>query len=262
MKLILFISIALALIVLALKELPERESVLGFFKRLGIPFVVAIISFFIASSLFLSAVAGFFVGVLGWMITAEVIKYIENTHSRNAKKQIKDLITSATSLYMADSTTPEVVKATASYMKEPLATDVRNMLTERQLKGTAFPVMFNRLANKYDVPEMGAVARIIEAGEITGGSQSIAKGLGRLGDAMRRREKMLAERYKAILEPAIAAGLVIAILIGTAIADGTIFRHIFLENGMARLALGMGIGIITGLSILIIRLFKNSDLGA
>ncbi len=262
MKIILFISIALALIVLALKELPEKESILDFFKKLGIPFVVAVVSFFIASSLFLTAVAGFFVGILGWIVTTEVIRYTENIHSRNAKKQIKDFITSAASLYSGNNTTPEVVKATASYMKEPLATDVRNMLSERQLKGTTFPVMFNRLAVKYDVPEMSAVARIIEAGEITGGSQSIAKGLERLGDAMRRREKMLAERYKAILEPAIAAGLVIAILIATAIADGTVFRHIFIENGMARLALGMGIGIITGLSILIIRLFKNKDLGA
>lgn len=259
MKIALFISIAVALIIATSKELPEKEGIVSFFKRLGLPFVAMILSFLIGSSFFMSPIAGIALAILGWVLTSEIVQYIETRHSRQARKQVKDFVTSATSLYMADNTTPEVVRITATYMKEPLASDINNMLSERQFRGTTFPVMFNRLADKYDVPEMGAVARIIEAGEITGGSRSIAKGLSRLGDAMRRRDKLLAERYKAILEPAIAAGLVIFILIILALIDGIALRGFFMQNGLARLSLGLGVGVITVLSVMLIRLFKSKE---
>lgn len=261
MKLLLFVSIACTLIVASLKELPEKDSVLLFIRKLGIPALSMVIFFLAGSALFMTPVAGVFMAALGWYLAVQVERYFTTYQSRQVQKQIKDFVTSATSLYMADNTSPEVIQMSATYMSEPIASELQNMLVERQLKGTTFPVMFNRLAGRYQVPELGAIAKIIEAGEITGGSRSIARGLSRLGDAMRRRDKILTERYRGILEPAIAAVLVMVILIITAILDTTMFRAVFVENGLARLMLGLGVGIISGLAIFTLNLFKNKDVG-
>ena len=260
MKFLLFLCIAAALAA-CFKELPEKESIQGFLRRLGVPSLAAVLFFLAGSALFMTPVAGIFLASLGWVLAVEIDRYVSSYRSRQVQKQLKDFVTSATSLYMADNTTPEVVRMASTYMSEPIASDLRNMLIERQLKGTAFPLMFNRLSNRYQVPEMGAVARIIEAGDITGGARAIARGLSRLGDAMRRRERILAERYRGILEPAIAAGLVLIILIGTAVLDATTFRAVFVTNGLAGMMLGIGVGIIVGLSLLILNLLKNKDVG-
>lgn len=262
MKIILFVSIALALIMVSIKELPKKKTIVDFMKKLGLPFVVMLLSFIIGTYLFFTPISGLFLAILGWVLTTELIKYLDAAKSRHARTQIKDFVTHAASLYASGNTSPEVIKRTSAYMKEPLATDIRKMLAVRQFKGSTFPVMFNELADKYKVPEIGAVARIIEAGEITGGSSAIANGLERLGDAIGRRDEMLAERKEATLEPVLAAGLTIAILVATAIIDITVLRHVFVENGMARLAMGLGIGVISGLAIALVRLFKNEDLGA
>ena len=261
MKFLLFLTIAAALIIACIKELPEKESILGFLRRLGMPALAALLSFLGGSALFLTPVAGIFLAALGWILAAELARYVSSYRSRQVQKQIKDFVTSSTSLYMADNTTPEVVRITSTYMSEPIASDLQNMLVERELKGTTFPVMFNRLAKRYQVPEMGAVAKIIEAGDITGGARAIARGLSRLGDAIRRRERILTERYRGILEPGIAAGLVLIILIGTAVLDATTFRAVFVTNGLAKMMLGLGVGIIAGLSLLILNLLKNKDVG-
>lgn len=261
MRFLLLLSIAGALILICMKELPEKESLQSFLEKLGIPFIAMLFSFLGGSALFMTPVAGIFMGMLGWILAAHVIHYLSSYRSRQVQKQIKDFVTSATSLYMADNTTPEVVRMAASYMPQPLSSDLQNMLVERQLKGTTFSVMFKRLADSYKVPEFGAVAKIVEAGEITGGSRAIARGLSRLGDAMRRRERILTERYRAILEPAIAAGVVLFILIGTAVLDATLFRSVFLSNGFAKMMLGLGIGIIVGMSAVVLNLLKNKDVG-
>jgi len=261
LKFLLFFCFATALIIACIKELPEKESIQGFLRRLGIPALLAVLFFLGGSALFMTPVAGIFLSALGWLLAVELDRYISSYRSRQVQKQLKDFVTSSTSLYMADNTTPEVVRITSTYMSEPIASDLRNTLTERQLKGTTFPVMFNRLSERYQVPEMGAVARIIEAGEITGGARTIARGLSRLGDAMRRTERILTERYRGILEPAIAAGLVLIILIGTAVLDATLFRAVFITNGLAKMMLGLGVGIIVGLSLLILNLLKNKDVG-
>lgn len=261
MKILLFLIISAALIIATLKDLPEWDDVQSFLRRLGIPLVASVLFFMAGATLFMTPVAGIFTAVLGWVAVVEADRYIASYRARQIQKQVKDFVTSATSLYMADNTTPEVVQITTTYMPEPISTDLQNMLVERKLKGTTFPIMFQRIADKYKVPEFGAVARIIEAGEMTGGARSIARGLSRLGDAMRRRDKILTERYRGILEPAIAAVFVLLILIITALLDATIFRHIFLTNGLAKVMLGLGVGVVVGLIILILNLFKHKDVG-
>lgn len=261
MNILLFLSIAAALIIASLKELPEWNDIQSFLRRLGIPLVASVLFFLAGATLFMTPVAGIFTAVLGWTAAVETDRYLTTYRARQVQKQAKDFVTSATSLYMADNTTPEVVQMTTTYMPEPISSDLQNMLVERNLKGTPFPLMFQRIADQYKVPEFGAVARIIEAGEMTGGARSIARGLSRLGDAMRRRDRMLTERYRGILEPAIAAGFVLLILIVTALLDATIFRHIFLANGLAKLMLGLGVGVVVGLLILILNLLKNKDVG-
>lgn len=260
MQYLLFMSLAVMFWILINKELPDKATVLEYLRRLGLPLLSAVLFFIVGSVVFMGPLAGIFLAALGWIACKQLDRYISGHDAVQVKNQTKDFVSSATSLYMADNTTPEVIMNTAGDMPEPLSSELRGMLVERNLRPVTFPELFERLGEKYQVEELTGVARIIAAGEMTGGPASISAGLNRLGDAMRNKDRLRAERLRGVMEPAMGAGIAVIILIATAILDATVWRDIFMSSGIARLLLALGIAIVTGLVLMILKLLQNKDL--
>jgi len=257
MNIALFLCLAAAIYFAVSKDIPKQETIVDFFHKLGLPALVSAGFFMAGSVAFMSPIAGVFLAGLGWFLTGIIENYISNRKTWKVSTQIKDFVTSATSLYMANNTTPEVINAASTYLADPLSFELRNMLLQRNLKNIGFPAQFHNLFEKYEIPEFDAISKIIGAGEMTGGSRSIAGGLSRLGDAMRRRERMRAEQKRSTLEPALGAGLAVLILIIAAICDATAFRSVFAQSPLLRTALSVGVGIICGLIALMILLIRK-----
>lgn len=258
MIILLFLSLLVLFTTLFFRELPN--SVFTQVRNIGIPVLVSVICFLSGNSFFTSPLAGLFLAVLAWKLTKRFIIYLSSRNAMKVKSQVQNFVTTATSLYLAGNTTPEVVKNTAMHMPEPLAGELNGMLRERKLLNVTFPQLFTRLSEKYKVAEFNAVAKIIEAGDISGGTAAISQGLSRLGDAMRRQGRLQAERYRAVFEPAIGAAIALFILIIIAVLDATVWREIFAISGIKRIMLALGIGVITGLVAIVLNLLSNADL--
>lgn len=257
MKVALFLCLAAAIYTAVSDELPKRDTIIEFARKLGFPALASAGFFMTGSVTFMSPIAGVFLAGLGWFLARVFERYMSTRKTRQISKQIKDFVTSATSLYMANSTTPEVINTASTYLADPLSSELQNMLLQRNLKNIGFSAQFHNLFQKYKVPEFDAISKIIGAGEMTGGSRSIAGGLSRLGDAMRRRERMQAEHRRSTMEPALGAGLAVLVLIIAAISDATAFRSVFEQSPLLRIALSVGVGIICGLITLMLILMRK-----
>jgi Flp pilus assembly protein TadB len=256
LSLLLFLSLLVLFIILFAKELPFLAQI----RSVGIPVLAAVLCFSGGNTFFMSPLAGLFSAVLGWKLAKWLNSYLLLRNTLKIKAQVKNFVTTATSLYLAGNTTPEVVRNAALHMPEPLAGELNNMLVERKLLNVTFPELFTRLSVKYKIAEFKAVAKIIEAGNKSGGSVAISQGLSRLGDAMRRQGRLQAERYRAIFEPAIGAAIALSILIIIALLDATVWREVFAASGIKKIMLALGIGVITGLVSMVLKLFNNADL--
>jgi tight adherence protein B len=125
-------------------------------------------------------------------------------------------------LYASGQVTPDVVKAAAKMFPDPLAGDFQAMIGRRSAdKNASFPNMFEGLAAKYDLPEFKALASIIGASEHAGGPKAAAAGLRELAASLRSRDRRLAERRKETLQPLIAAGVVIILILIGFVLDVT-----------------------------------------
>jgi len=260
MELVVFLSLFCMFMTLFTDELPRGSTILSILRRYGLPLGCAALLFVLGSALFISPVAGFFLGIAGWYISRNVDSYLALRGSNALNNQAKDFLNSSTSLFMADNSTPQVVAIAAADIGDPLSSKLYGMLAERNMRGTTFPVLFQRLADENDAPIFGAMGKIIEAGSITGGPSSIAAGLNLLGDTVMRREHLLMERAKSNQEPAIAAIVVLLILAGAAFWDAFFLRNMLATNGLIKLSVSLGIGVIVALTAMVARLFNNNDL--
>jgi tight adherence protein B len=134
-------------------------------------------------------------------------------------------------LYAAGQVTPDVVKTASTRFPEPLAEEFMLMLGRRSMdKKASFPSMFEGLANKYGLPEFKAVAAIIAASERAGGPRAAAEGLKQLSVALRGRDRRLQERHKETLEPMIAVGLAIILIVFGFLFDVTFLSRLIFSN--------------------------------
>ncbi|RDV81238.1 type II secretion system F family protein [Ammonifex thiophilus] len=213
----------------------------------------------LGTSLFNTPLAGVFWGILGWHLPAWIRNYIEGRRLARLRSAVTDFVAAAAGLYSANQTTPEVVRAAAGRFPDPLGSDFREMLEERQRNVYAsFPEMFEELAERRKLPELRAVAAIVRASELAGGPPAAARGLKRLGRALRQRDRLLAERAKATLEPRIAACVTVGILLFGLLLDATLFRSLF--SGAGGFVLAAASGLVVGLVFMVRKISAQEDL--
>lgn len=256
--LLLFLSLFSLFYTLISGESPAGNLVLYCLDH-GIRVATAAGLLVVGSLLFKTPIAGFFWGLLGWHLPAWIGNYGEQKKHARLRAMVSDFVAAAAGLYAVGQTTPEVVKNAAERFPEPLATDFKGMMAARKLNPLAsFPKMLEAIGERRNLPEFKAVAAIVAASERAGGPKAAARGLKRLGRALRQRDRLLAERAKATLEPRIAAYVTISILLLGLMLDATVFRSLF--EGGGRLVLAAASGLVVGLVFMVRKLFGQEDL--
>ena len=257
--LLLFASL-LFLFYLLLGPMPRFDGAAGFIKKFGPSVFGGAIFFVLGTMIFGTLLAGLFWAALGWFLPPQVRVWLENSKKIKLQNLTKSFIISAAGLYSANLSTPEVVRSCSERFPEPIAYEFQNMLGMRNLNANAtFPEMFRKLGQKYGLSEFDAVAAVVAAAEQSGGPPMAAKGLKRLGKALRERDRLRQERKKNNYESTIAA-VVVLLLLGTGlIVDVTIGRHLF-EEGAGKLVLALSSGLIVFMTIFTIKNTNSNDL--
>lgn len=255
--LLLLASLFLLFYCLTAKELPEPEAIKAWVLAKGLGAASAAGCFALASLLW-GPLAGLPWALLGWRLPGWLREAREARRRTRLSALARDFITAAAGMYAAGQTTPEVLRRLAERMSEPLAGEFEGMVARREARGASVPAMFGELAQKYGLPEFGAVARIIAASERAGGPQAAARGLKRLGQALRQKERLAVERAKATMEPKIAAAVTVAILGVGLLLDGTALRAYFAGGG--RLVLAAASGLVVGMLFMLKKIGRSEDL--
>ncbi|AEG14438.1 Type II secretion system F domain protein [Desulfofundulus kuznetsovii DSM 6115] len=259
LTLLLLLSLFFLFYILTGGKLPDvtsnREMVLRYvFSGAG-----AVTFFIVALVLFQTPVTALIWGFLGWHVPGWVIKSLEGKKQTRLKNMAKDFVASAAGLYAVGQTSSDVVRVMADRLPEPFAADFKEMIAARNMSPHAsYPVMFNKLAAKYNLSEFEAVSAILAASERAGGPVSASKGLKRLGHALRQRDRLLAERAKATMEPKIAAFVVIFILLAGLLADATLFRPLF--EGPGKVVMAASSALLVGLIFMVRSIVRSDDL--
>jgi len=253
----LFASLFLFFFTLTVKELPEPETVKAWMLGKGLGAASAVACFAAAALLWgpLAAVPWAFLGfrLPGW------IGEIRRTRRKaRLSAAARDFVTAAAGMYSAGLTTPEVLRRMSERMPEPLGSELAKMVARREMAGVSVAPMFGDLARRYDLPELEAVARIVSASERAGGPLAASKGLKRLGQALRQKERLAAERAKATMEPKIAAVVTLAILGAGLLLDGTVFRQYF--AGPGRLVVAVASALVVGMVFIYRKVGRSEDL--
>lgn len=257
---VLFFVLFAVLYVLLGGPLPGSAAVRIFILGFGIPAGSAAGCFFLTALLFGTPLAGLPWGLLGWFLPPWAAQALEARRLSRLRAITGDFITSAAGLYSAGQTTQEVIRASGERMTEPLKTDFREMLAWWDTNpGFSFPEAFNRLAEKHKLPEFAAAAAIISASERAGGPPAAGKGLARLARALRQKERLLAERSKALVEVKFAGHVVIFILLAGLLADATALKTYF-AGGSGRITVAAASAVAVGLIFMMRRLSRNKDL--
>jgi tight adherence protein B len=257
---LLLLTVFLIFYVVTGGSLPEADTFRRLLLRFGLPAASAAGCFALTAALFQSLLAGLFWGLLGWFLPNWIEGLIQTKKQARHRAQAGDFITSAAGLYSAGQVTPEVVRTTAERFSEPFGTEFREMLARRELNPNAsFPGMFHSLAEKYGLSELKAVSAIISASERAGGPAAAGRGLKRLGQALRMRDRLLTERAKSLVEVKIAGYVVIALLLAGLLADATVWREYF-TGGAGGVVSGLASGVIVGLIFMVRKISRSDDL--
>lgn len=259
---VLLLALALFLLFYALAggPLPAGERTRALAVRLGPPAASAGLAFLAASALFGTPLAGLSWAALGWLLPGWIRDFLAARRRARLGALARDFAAAAAGMYAAGQTTPEVVRAAADEFPEPFRTDFADMVAERERnRNFSFPRAFRELAGKYGLPEFRAVAEILEASERAGGPRAAARGLERLGRALRQRDRLLVERAKALAEVKMAGYVVVGLLLAGLAADATALRHYFSE-GSGKLAAGAASAFVAGLILMLRKFSANPDL--
>lgn len=258
-KLPLLASVFLLFYSLTVGVFPDADNVRRLVVRHGVSGMYALLAFLLASTVFQTPLAGLVWGVFGWLVPGWIGKSIEGKRRARLKNMVKDFVASAAGLYAVGQVTPEVIRTVADRFAEPLAGEFRNVLAARNLNpNVSIPRMMGDTARKYRVPELEAVAAILAASERIGGPAAASRGLKRLGQALRQRDRLQTERAKATLEPRLAAVVVISILVMGLALDVTIFSGLF--RGQGRMVLALSSALVAGLVLLANKISASDDL--
>lgn len=255
----LFISFFLLFYSLTVGEFPEPDTVKGWTIRYGFSVAGAVAMFFLGMFLTGTALAGLFWGILGWLVPGWIIEYINNVRQSKYQEIARNLVVTSAGMFAAGQLPSEVLRATAERVPEPFKTELQQMVGRRKLDPHAsIPKMFMVLANKYNLPEFKAMASVIAAAERAGGPISASRGLKRLGQALRLRDKLIHERNKSNFEPAIAAIVTIGILAVGILLDITVWRGYF--EGPGKIVLALSSALLTGMALLAVKTVRSNDL--
>ncbi|MBC7105318.1 MAG: type II secretion system F family protein [Firmicutes bacterium] len=255
--LMLFASLFGLFFCLTARELPEPEAVRAWLFGKGLAAASALGCFAAASALW-GVPAGIPWAALGWRLP-EWAREIRSTKRRaKLSAAARDFVTAAAGMYAAGLTTPEVLRRLAERLPEPLGPELERMAARRELAGQPVPAMFAEVARRYGLAEFSAVARIVAASERAGGPQAASRGLKRLAQALRQKERLAAERAKATIEPRIAAVVTVAVLGAGLLLDGTILRPYFAGGG--RLVLAAASALVVGMLFLLRKISRSEDL--
>ncbi|MBM7854952.1 tight adherence protein B [Desulfohalotomaculum tongense] len=258
LKLLLFLSLFAFLYSIFVGEYPDIGRAKNFLRKYILPLISAVVFFIIGKVIFISALSGLVLALPGWFIPGWITEWREKKEREKPRKLVKDFITGAAGLYGAGQLTSEVIRHSAERMPEPFASDFQEMLGRHNLDRTAtFPLMLRQMGDKYKLKELYAVAAIIEASDRVGGPPAAARGLKKLNYAIQKKDKQLAERMKANIEPVLACKIAIFILGAGLILDATVLRDMYKE---APIMMAMGLFIVIGMLFAMKKLSSNADL--
>jgi tight adherence protein B len=261
-RLLLLGSLFLLFYCLAVREFPEPEQIRAWLAEKGAGLGSAAL-FFALASLLWGPLAGIPWAFLGLKVPGWLKEWAAAKRKEKLSAAARDLVQAAAALYGAGMTTPYVMEELADRLPEPLAGWLKGVLADRDLAdGTvaSVPQRFQELAKDWDLPELSAVADIIEISTWAGGPQAAARGLKRLSLALRQRERLLAERVKANMEAKIAALVTLVIIAAGLVLDGTFLRPYF--AGPGRLVLAAASALTVGMIFLFRSIGRSEDLEA
>ncbi|MGB9887993.1 MAG: type II secretion system F family protein [Moorellales bacterium] len=257
LALCLLASLFLFFYCLTARELPEPEAVGAWLAEKGLGAVSAAGCFALASLLW-GPLAGIPWAFLGLKLPGWVREGVEARRKARLSAAARDLVQAAAGMYAAGMTTPQVLRKLAERLPEPLGPALGEIAAERDWTGRTAPEGLRRLAEEHGLAELSAVAKILEASSRAGGAQAAAAGLKRLALALRQKERLLAERAKATIEPRIAALVTVLVLGAGLLADGTLLRPYFVGGG--RLVLAAGSALVVGMLFLLRKISRSEDL--
>ncbi|MQL51847.1 hypothetical protein GFC01_06125 [Desulfofundulus thermobenzoicus] len=252
--LILFLCLFVAVFLVIYRDFEVEENWTAL-----LPALSAAVFFFLGSWVYLSPVAGIITGVFGYKLCKSVMRWREERWAALVRKQARDFVTAAAGMYASGKNDRSVIEDAAKNLPDPLGGMLDDVLSSYDFKGTAFPDSFRAMAEETGVDEFRAVASILEFGK-QGGPKATGRGLLRLGNALRRRDKLLTERAKAVAESSAVAWVVIGILFTVSIIDAVKFRAYFASSLVGKLDLAVGVGIVVGLFFLAQKLAQDKDL--
>lgn len=258
MTYVLFVSIAVLFLAIFIGEIPDLNDAKDWFMDLGLPVTVAFGCFILGSYVLLSPLGGIFAGIFGWMMTKHILSASEHKQRLMIERYAMDFVTSSAGMFASGKTIGDVLREVGNQLPEPLSRDFQ-VLADRYDRSSSFETVlsgFRDMSNRYGVDEFNAVSKILGAGLDVGGRESMSRGLFRLGDALRRRQKMISERAKSISELTIVLWLSIGLLGLVTLMDVTVARSVF-ETGFGRIDLGLGSGIMVLLLYMTLRLLKR-----
>jgi tight adherence protein B len=233
----------------------------GWLIHLGLPGTSAGVAFLTGTLICKTPLAGVIWAIGGWFLPGWVSNFATERKKAVLRSGVKNFITAAAGLYAAGQVTPEVVKAASTRFPEPLAGEFQVMLGRRNTdRKASFPIMFESLATKYELPEIKAVAAIIAASERAGGPRAAAEGLKQLAVALRARERRLQERRKETLEPIIAAAVAIILIMAGFLADVTFLAHFYFSSPFGRVVLSGSSALILIMVLVVLKAVDPKDL--
>jgi tight adherence protein B len=229
--------------------------------HLGLPAISVVVAFLLGALVCRTPLAGVIWAVMGWFVPDWVGGVIAEKKQAVLRGEAKSFITSAAGLYAAGQVTPEVVKTASTRFPEPLAGEFQVMLGRRNTdKKASFPIMFENLAAKYDLPEFKAVAAIIAASEKAGGPRAAAEGLKQLSTALRARDRRMQERRKETLEPMLAALVAILLIVAGFLLDITLLAHYYFSAPAGRIVLSGTSALILIMVLIVMKAVGPKDL--
>jgi len=257
MTVVLFLAIFVVSFVSLTGELTELTGRADWWKAAAAPAVATVTGFGVGTAAFLSPLAGIFLAILAWRVTRFITADAHGRRRSLVGKQVRDLVAAAAGMFGAGKTAAEVLEAAAGHIGDPLAADLAVCVARSRGAREPLPRLLLDLAACWDLPELRAMADIARFGEDTGGRRAVSRGLVRLGDALRRRDRLLAERAKGVAEPALAAWVALAILSGGVVTDATALRSLFAVSLAGRVDLALGLGVIVTLVFMVLRLLER-----
>lgn len=253
-------SLAAAFYLLIGGRVPEIGTARSAALNYGLPALSAALFFAVFSAVFQSGLVGAVWAVLGWVLPGRIIAAVEQRRLRRLQRIAKDFITAMGGLYAAGQTTTQAVNTCATRMPEPFFSALQEIQAQHRLNPHAsYPASFARMGERFGLKELNALAAIVKASETAGGPPAAADGLKRLGRALRQRDRLRAERAKALHETLLTSYVIVGLLTVILFAHGLFGMHLF-GSPAGKIVLAVSSAMIVGMILLTLKLSDSADI--